>query len=87
MKSQRKADDRMVRDIKSLHLITKKALLNLTKKTNDKIETKEKAGFHNFKSNSLNLFVSDHSDYPTGYSKQTKQPKTTSSKLFLSNFI
>jgi hypothetical protein len=62
----------MVRDIKSLHLITKKAMLNLTNKAHDTIENKEKIGLHNFKSNSMNLYVADQSDYPVGYNNPIK---------------
>ena len=66
MNSQKKAPEVMVRDIKSLHLITQKALVSLTNKQNDNVDDK-KIGFHNFKSNSQTLFVTDHSDYPVGY--------------------
>ena len=46
----------MVRDVKSLHLITQKALLNLTKKQNDTFENNDKIGLNNFKSKS-NYFL------------------------------
>ena len=62
----------MVRDVKSLHLITQKALLNLTKKQNDTFENNDKIGLNNFKSNSLNLFVSDQSNFPVGFNKKSK---------------
>lgn len=73
----------MVRDIKSLHLITKKALLNLTNKAHDTIENKGKNGLHNFKSNSMNLYVSDQSDYPVGFNNmnRNKIPFVNSSRI------